>query len=524
MSKHTIPTELNIAPRGKSWLHGQLIDGDHGHPTRQSMESADRAQAIEAAPAQATPAAVAVPDGIAAFEKLLDASMTALTDRSSAKEHVQIWDDAHDALEAWKARAALAATPAPAAPLPLLVRDIARELGITCAEACLALKPLGNFSTNTAVTAEMMAKLRECFPERVPASEVAGARDRMTAGRACYFMERFLKEEKLLGPNEQAALHYVIDMLEAAAAPVVLPEPDALISEVMGLVDEWGMESHLRGEAELDARHSEATQEEIDCAKDRASKQRAAWKAIETKLRALLAGVSAPAAQAAPPEWDKVRRGLTMLMVGFSGRPDCTESAAEAALDAATEPGMPLASLRILSGAQAEQEVHDDAMDWDQLPEDPSERAMFDRNLELLYGGDPRIPIATSLRIWANTRGNGSFGLMCAILANEVAKLHIAPQAQADARDTELLDFLKDQCIDLRCFTTSDGEDVGWRTVQHHMGEPRERVVSEVCSDEPRRAIREAMARIERDPYCTGPLHLEDEAAIAAQAAQQGGA
>ncbi len=58
-----IPTELNIAPRGKSWLHGQLIDGEQGHPTRQSMESADRAQAIEAAPAQAAPAAVVVPDG-----------------------------------------------------------------------------------------------------------------------------------------------------------------------------------------------------------------------------------------------------------------------------------------------------------------------------------------------------------------------------------------------------------------------------------------------------------------------------
>ena len=43
MSKHTIPTELNIAPRGKSWLNGQLIDGVHGYPTRQSMENAERA-------------------------------------------------------------------------------------------------------------------------------------------------------------------------------------------------------------------------------------------------------------------------------------------------------------------------------------------------------------------------------------------------------------------------------------------------------------------------------------------------
>ncbi|CAB5514575.1 hypothetical protein LMG26857_03634 [Achromobacter anxifer] len=69
-------------------------------------------------------------------------------------------------------------------------------------------------------------------------------------------------------------------------------------------------------------------------------------------------------------------------------------------------------------------------IDWDVLPEDPSERAMFDRNLELLYGGDPRVVIATSLRLWAETHGNGSFGAMCAIFANEVAKLHIAAPAQ----------------------------------------------------------------------------------------------
>ena len=97
-----------------------------------------------------------------------------------------------------------------------------------------------------------------------------------------------------------------------------------------------------------------------------------------------------------------------------------------------------------------------------------------------------------------------------------VADALAAPQAQADARDAGLLRFLQDQSIDLRCFTTSDGEDVGWRTVQHHMSEPRERVVSEVYGDQPRRAIREAMARIERDPYCTGPLHLEDDASIVA--------
>lgn len=39
---------------------------------------------------------------------------------------------------------------------------------------------------------------------------------RMTPSRAAYFMERFKREEKLLGQNEQAALTYVIDMLEKA--------------------------------------------------------------------------------------------------------------------------------------------------------------------------------------------------------------------------------------------------------------------------------------------------------------------
>ena len=41
---------------------------------------------------------------------------------------------------------------------------------------------------------------------------------RMTPSRAAYFMERFKREEKLFGPNEQAALTYVINMLEKATA------------------------------------------------------------------------------------------------------------------------------------------------------------------------------------------------------------------------------------------------------------------------------------------------------------------
>jgi hypothetical protein len=39
----------------------------------------------------------------------------------------------------------------------------------------------------------------------------------MNAARAAYFMRRFKHEEKMLGPNEQAALDYVINMLEEPA-------------------------------------------------------------------------------------------------------------------------------------------------------------------------------------------------------------------------------------------------------------------------------------------------------------------
>lgn len=49
----------------------------------------------------------------------------------------------------------------------------------------------------------------------------------MTAERAKYFMERFKHEEKLLGPNEQAALDFVISMLNAAPSQVVIDTCDS---------------------------------------------------------------------------------------------------------------------------------------------------------------------------------------------------------------------------------------------------------------------------------------------------------
>ena len=55
---------------------------------------------------------------------------------------------------------------------------------------------------------------------------------KMTTHRAIYFMERFKREEKLLGPNEQAALDFVISMLEKQAEPV---EPVAWECKAGGL-------------------------------------------------------------------------------------------------------------------------------------------------------------------------------------------------------------------------------------------------------------------------------------------------
>ena len=71
-------------------------------------------------------------------------------------------------------------------------------------------------------------------------------------------------------------------------------------------------------------------------------------------------------------------------------------------------------------------------IDWDVLPEDASERNRFDRNLTLLHGGDARVAVTTALRLWAAAHSGRDFGLMCAIFANEVAKMRVAaPPADA---------------------------------------------------------------------------------------------
>ena len=76
--------------------------------------------------------------------------------------------------------------------------------------------------------AELEAKLAAQVQE--PAAKA------MTAHRAAYFMERFKKEEKLLGPNEQAAVDFVIDMLTATQAPQPAPVQEPSHDVVAGAI------------------------------------------------------------------------------------------------------------------------------------------------------------------------------------------------------------------------------------------------------------------------------------------------
>jgi hypothetical protein len=63
--------------------------------------------------------------------------------------------------------------------------------------------------------------------------------------------------------------------------------------------------------------------------------------------------------------------------------------------------------------------------------------------------------------------------------------------------DKARLDFLQNECNDLRCFdypTGGDDREIGWRVIAHYQAEPCERVVGEVWNDELREAIDQALS------------------------------
>ncbi|WP_209045922.1 hypothetical protein, partial [Rhizorhabdus histidinilytica] len=77
-----------------------------------------------------------------------------------------------------------------------------------------------------------------------------------------------------------------------------------------------------------------------------------------------------------------------------------------------------------------------------------------------------------------------------------LAALASTPQPASAETDARLLDVLRDESWDLRCFNIPTGggdADIGWRVIGHWMAEPCERVMGEVFHDDPRAAIRAAI-------------------------------
>lgn len=68
--------------------------------------------------------------------------------------------------------------------------------------------------------------------------------------------------------------------------------------------------------------------------------------------------------------------------------------------------------------------------------------------------------------------------------------------ALGDSADTHMLNWLRENTCDLRCIEIQgfDDSDVDWVVIEHHMAEPHEREIGRSYSDDPRGAIRAAMA------------------------------
>lgn len=95
---------------------------------------------------------------------------------------------------------------------------IDRDLAVRVLEA---LEEATSYTSTPSWSPSMTEECNDAITDLTAALEQVAST--MTANRAQYFMERFKHEEKLLGPNEQAALDYVIAMLAAAPQPVQEP-------------------------------------------------------------------------------------------------------------------------------------------------------------------------------------------------------------------------------------------------------------------------------------------------------------
>ena len=212
-----------------------------------------RAYAAAALSAQAAPVAAGEREALQAFVKFAESRKEELGGLSHEMQEVLDM-----------ARAALAATPAAdeSEVWPCVNIDVDEAGNVTSAKLYSPGLPAGN---------------HDVYPVRVPYMDEHTEAWRACHAELCKLAPDFMRDSQLNGIESAVA---AIRHLAAVPAPVVLPEPDAVVIEVMGLVHSL----------------SEACLAIIDGGMDEVRAALDAQVALESKLRTMLAGVSAPAA------------------------------------------------------------------------------------------------------------------------------------------------------------------------------------------------------------------------------------
>lgn len=222
---------------------------------------AQAAGSVSNATSQAAPAAVAVPDARAAFENFIQSPIP----RDFYARVYENWDVNNKWL-GWQACAALAATPAAA---PVVLPDQHTDDDKTTRE-----------------------EYRRMF--------IAACGDL-----------GLINEALDLDPDDGGAepILAAIEELKSNKS-LVLPEPEAVIREVMELVKDWAQRDLIAVEAGIDTLTEESSEKEHQEAKRLDGEAETAYRAIEAKLRALLAQA---ATAAAPQAQDAVTVPVSVL-------------------------------------------------------------------------------------------------------------------------------------------------------------------------------------------------------------------
>ena len=278
--------------------------------------------------------------------------------------------------------------------------------------------------------------------------------------------------------------------LPSAAAPVVLPGPDAAISEVMELVKDWAQRDLIAGEAGIDALSEESSEKQHQEAKRLDCEANTAYRAIESKLRALLAQAATAAAPAHPAEGVQAE---PLLWVSPGQAKELNDRAAG-------DGGNYLPCRKTRDGLftmPLYTAPADELATATGLPAQAVERSIFidmkqAAALLELFGGEP-----TEFTVVQCPDGHSGQGLYAygteypedgaSFLGKTDADATPAPQAQADAReDSALLDAMERQRIALH----PEYEGPWDAAIYSDEGEP----IHAGTGSTPREAIRAAIA------------------------------